>query len=105
MPRKHPNDDPRPAKSQSSGMVHRYKQMKGAGADGKADWSLAEGEAIRHLVATVADQGGAVLLGYSRDQGAYRVIVMDGDEKFTEWIPCTTDVNEALYNLAGTLAG
>jgi hypothetical protein len=105
MPRHRPNgnDDPRPAKGKGNGLTNRYKAGKGTGPGGMADWDRCEGEALRTLVATVANQGGAVLFGYSRDRGAYRVIIMDDDDKITEWIPCNTDVNEAIWNLAGDL--
>lgn len=98
------NHGPEYDKPKGAGMTQRYKNQRGAQNGTLADWDRAEGEAIRVLVSTVCSQGGAVLLGYSRDRGAYRVIIMDDDDKITEWIPCTTDLNEALYNLAAELS-
>lgn len=101
---KYGNHGPEYKDKKGGGLTNRYKQAKGTSSGTMADWDNAEGEAIRYLVSVVANQGGAVLLGYSRDRGAYRIIIMDDDDKITEWIPATTDLNEALYNLAGELA-
>lgn len=102
--RPHGNEDPRKGKAGAGGLTTRYKSTRQPQGGSIADWDKASGEAIRWLVAVVCNQGGAVLLGYSRDRGAYRVIIMDDDDKITEWIPCTTDLDEALYNLAADLA-
>lgn len=104
MTRKHPNEYPGPERKERKGVTERYKQARNVHPDSLADWSMASGEAIRELITSATAEGGAILLGYSRDRGAYRIIIMDDDDKVTEWIPCSTDLDEALYNLAGLLA-
>ena len=84
-------------------MTERYKRAKGSIAGEVADWGTASPAALSHLIQAATAEGGAVLLGYSRDRGAYRIILMDDGDKITEWIPCTTDLDEALYNLAGNV--
>lgn len=68
-----------------------------------AQWGLCSPVLLQSLITTVTDQGGAILLGYSRDQGSYRIIIMDGDDKATKWIPCTTDIDEAIEDLISQL--
>lgn len=79
------------------GIGAAYPAMGNAMA--RADWKQCDSAAIGDLVAYVADLGGAVLLGYSRDGGAYRVVIFDEDDQLKKWVPCTTDITEAMWNL------
>lgn len=66
---------------------------------GDADWTLCEGEALRTLIARCTEEGAAIMFGYSRDRGAYHIVVFDDDGKLSEWIPQNTDVSEGVWNL------
>lgn len=104
MARKHPNEDQRGnSERQSAGLKGKWGQAHGAGSGRSADWGYCDGATLARLVSTVAGQGAAILLGYSADGGAYKVMVLDGPDKFTEWIPCTTDVTEAISILEESL--
>jgi len=64
-----------------------------------ADWSEADGELLRKAVAAIAKNDGAVRLGYSRDGGAYSVGIYGDGDPFTEYVPCTEDINTYLREL------
>lgn len=98
--RRHPNDDQRPGKSKSGGITARLQYGKAADPAVRADWGTVSPVALQALIAAVTETGAAVLLGYSRDRGAYRVLLMDDDGKMPVWIPCTTDVDQAIEDLA-----
>lgn len=80
--------------------LQKYRDENTVDAAGYADWGRCGGEGLRAFVQAVGFQGGAVLLGYSRDKGAYRVIIMDDDDKLTKWIPCTADIDAEVWKLA-----
>lgn len=101
--RSRPNDDPRPEKSTRKTFSQSYGRMDPTRAAGNADWGTVSPQAMQGLVSAATATGGAILLGYSRDRGAYHVVIMDDGGKVSRWIPCTTDVDMALEELANEL--
>ena len=66
-----------------------------------ADWGEANPALIAHCVIVVAQQGGALRFGYSRDGGAFSVGVYgDGDAPYTEYIRPSEDIDAYLRALA-----
>jgi len=86
-------------------LTERWNYQNSKEKHDAADWARCDGEAVIYLIAEVSKRGGAVLFGYSRDKGAYRLIVMDDGGKATEWIPCTTDITEAVWAFSSRLLG
>lgn len=99
------NDDPRGSKKGKGGLTQKYNQHYAAAHEGDADWGTCDGEVLGVLIAGVCETGAAILFGYSRDRGAYRIIVMDDDGKITKWIPCTAEITEALWAFLSDLKG
>ena len=58
-----------------------------------ADWAAADAELLRRVIETIAVDGGAIRFGYSRDGGAYSIGIYGDGDPFTEYLPCTGDVN------------
>lgn len=103
--RKHGNDDPRGNAPRGNGLTARLQYGRAKGGAEEADWGMVSPVEVLALITTVTDQGAAVLFGYSRDRGAYRILIMDDDGKAPVWIPCTTDVDLAIQNLTEELRG
>lgn len=97
------NDDPRGNKGKGAGIKSRWNTAKGSGGGGDCNWGYCDGNTMTRFLHAVAVQGAAVTLGYSRDGGAYMVIILDGEDRIKEWIPSTTDITEALENITDTI--
>ena len=93
------NDDPRGEKRTGTGLTARLQYGRAKEAGAVADWATVSPVAVAALIGVVTDTGAAILFGYSRDRGAYRVLIMDDAGKAPVWIPCTTDVDQALEDL------
>jgi len=63
-----------------------------------ADWESADGTLIAKLAATLAADGGALRLGYTRDGGAYAIGIYGDGEPYTVYVPPSEDLNEWLRN-------
>lgn len=59
-----------------------------------ADWETVDGSLLTKLVATVAKDGGALRLGYTRDGGAYAIGVYGDGDPYTVYVPPAEDLNE-----------
>lgn len=101
--RSRPNDDPRPEKGKRKSFAQSYGAVDPTRAVGTADWGAVSPQAIQGLVSQATAEGGAVLLGYSRDRGAYHIVLMDDGGKVSRWVPCSTDVDAALEDIAQEL--
>ena len=62
-------------------------------------------DTIRSIVQTVANGGGAVMFGQTRDGGAYSVMVLLGDEKIKEYPRDQTDFDNLLVWLIDEYIG
>ena len=67
-----------------------------AGSLGKADWGNARAEWLQAVICVIAQAGGLVSFGYSRDGNAYNLtILLDGDRE-TLWFNANADLDEEL---------
>lgn len=66
------------------------------GSLGKADWGNARAEWLQAVICVIAQAGGLVSFGYSRDGNAYNLtILLDGDRE-TLWFNGNADLDEEL---------
>lgn len=65
-----------------------------------ADWSKADAESIRELIAFAGMAGGAIRFGYSRDGGAYSLGIYGDGPPYTEFVPPSEEINDILDDLA-----
>lgn len=63
---------------------------------GVADWGSVNGEILGKAVAAIAQLGGALRLGYTRDGGAYAIGIYGDGEPFTEYVPPSEDIESYL---------
>jgi len=64
-----------------------------------ADWGTADPDLIVALIDRATKPGGLVSFGYTRDQGAYTVGFLNGDDRFTEYCRPTEDLGTFLRML------
>lgn len=57
-----------------------------------ADWAGVDGLLVVTLAATLAHDGGALRLGYTRDGGAYAIGIYGDGEPYTVYIPPNDDI-------------
>jgi hypothetical protein len=61
---------------------------------------LSDPEMLQYTITAVAQKGGALRLGYTRDGGAYAIGIYGDGDPYTEYISPTEDVNEHLRSIA-----
>ena len=84
------HEDPNPTRR------NRHRSSGG----GKTSWALANPELVMYAVMAVAQRGGALRLGYTRDGGAYAIGVYGDGEPYTDYVSPNEDINQYLRNLA-----
>jgi len=102
--RKGPNDDPRSEKKSKGGLAQKWAQVRTDDNVTNLGWDACDSAALLSLVTTITDQGGAVILGITRDGGALMVTVLDGDSKLKEYVPNNSDVTAVIWSLVERLA-
>jgi hypothetical protein len=88
------------AKAQKEEKQARRRGRRGQGPGASASWIQANGEMLAYCVAAVAQRGGALRLGYTRDGGAFSVGVYGDGEPYTEYVSPKEDINEFLREVA-----
>jgi hypothetical protein len=89
----------RPAKE--AGKEQQLANRRRARGTGEiADWGGADGDALRSAVANVTKHGYALLIGYTRERGAYTVRVIGLEGVDAEYIRPTEDIDLYLTGLA-----
>lgn len=89
----------RPSKEQDApAQLANRRARRGSGE--VADWSAADCGALRTAIATITKRGYAVLLGYTRDKGAYTVRIYGVDGMEPEYVRPTEDIDLYLAGLA-----
>ncbi len=80
----------------------KAKQARGrrAAAVAAADWRAVDWRPVAALTIALADAGGALRLGSTRDGGAYALGVYLGDDYATEYVKPTEDWRAALGEIA-----
>lgn len=80
-------------KGSSSG---RMSKLAGQQPGGGADWGNCDPRWLQAVTVGITALGGALILGLSRDGGAYNVtLLLDGERK-QFWISCTADLEAEL---------
>lgn len=72
---------------------------------GIADWASADPAVVLQAIAVVSFRGGALRFGYSRDGGAYAIGIYLSDDRYTEYVRPSEDIDEYLRGLAEDLNG
>lgn len=78
-------------------IAHR-RQARGTGE--VADWGAVDAHRLRTAIANIAKHGYAVLIGYTRERGAYTVRVVGLEGVDPDYIRPTEDVDLYLDGLA-----
>jgi len=80
----------------------RSKQARGRrkSAAGELDWRTFDWEGFAALTVALANSGGAIRVGATRDGGAWALGIYKGDDYATEYIKPTEDVQEAMLEIA-----
>lgn len=73
------------------------QSLKGSG--GTADWMNADPTLMLELVNVIANEGGAVRYGYTRDGGAYSIGIYLGDQSKTYYCNEAEGINETVREL------
>jgi len=79
--------------------MHR-KRRENTSQDGIADWTGADGDALKAAIAAISAIGGALRLGYTRDGGAYAIGIYGDGDPFTEYVSPRDDIDEHLRGIA-----
>lgn len=73
--------------------------------DNVADWGSADPKILLRAVETLANRGGALRLGYSRDGGAYAIGIYLSNDRYTEYVRPHEDINYYLQSLVEDFDG
>lgn len=102
----------KPVRNSKRGSVDNASRLAALGKTEKstagADWGTADARWLAACIAGISAVDGAIMFGYSRDGGAYRVIVyLDGDSAKLWWNgDCDVNIElEALWTYIDGLAG
>jgi len=87
-------------KSKRQESNQRRRRSGGAKGGTGANWMLCDPEMLQYTITAVAQKGGALRLGYTRDGGAYAIGIYGDGDPYTEYISPTEDVNEQLRSIA-----
>lgn len=69
-----------------------------------ADWQNCDPKRLQAVVVGITGLGGAVTFGLSRDMGAHSLTLLLDDSRKTLWFNGGADLDEALDEVAATLA-
>lgn len=76
------------------------RRRRNRGSQIPADWSGVDADAIRTAIGSVANSGGALRFGYTRDGGAYAIGVFGDGDPYTEYLRPSDDIERYLQELA-----
>lgn len=79
-------------------------RRKARGSGEIADWGSVDGALLQQCVERVTKHGYALLVGYTRDQGAYTVRVVGLENVDADYIRPTEDINLYLTGLSEDFA-
>lgn len=81
MPRKQLNDNRTGGSTKTDKVSKLQGLLKGKQASEPVDWTAVDPGYVLSLIAAIANEGGAVRFGYTRDGGSYTVGIYLGDER------------------------
>lgn len=86
--------------------LDKIREKRAARGQGEiADWATADPALLLGAIATLANRGGAIRFGYSRDGGAYSIGIYLANDKFTEYVRPSEDINYYLQSVIEDFAG
>jgi hypothetical protein len=91
-------EGPAPSQRSRSGGTKRIRQ-RADGAKGPASFNELANNALLNTLALVLASGGAMLLGQTRDGGAYLVRAWVGGDHFEDYITTVAEWDEVLSGL------
>ena len=84
-------------KDQNGNALGGFKAPKAAGsASNGADWMDCDGKELQKAIAAASFKHGALRFGYSRDGFAYAVGIYIGEQRITEYIRPSEDIDNYL---------
>lgn len=86
-------------KKSSGALAGKWTQAAPEAQGMAADWDSCDATALHALVVSLTRLGCAVILGYTSDGGACIVTVLDGPDRYKEYIPATADLSDAVWKL------
>jgi len=78
----------------------RRRRSGNGGARGASNWMLVDAEMLQYAITAVAQKGGALRLGYTRDGGAFAIGIYGDGDPYTEYVSPQEDINEHLRSIA-----
>lgn len=95
-------DNKNEGRSAAANKRERAKQARGRrkSASGELDWRSFDWEGFAALTVALANSGGAIRVGATRDGGAWALGIYKGDDYATEYIKPAEDVQEAMLEIA-----
>jgi hypothetical protein len=97
-------EGPAPSQRSRSGGTKRIRQ-RAEGATGPASFKELGNNALLNTLALVLASGGAMLLGQTRDGGAYLVRAWVGGDQFEDYVTSVDEWNEVLTGLRDAAEG
>jgi hypothetical protein len=88
------------AKDQKQEKQQRRRRGNQNTGGAPASWMLVDAEQLVYVIAAVAQKGGALRLGYTRDGGAFAIGIYGDGDPYTEYVSPKEDMSEYLRNLA-----
>jgi hypothetical protein len=77
----------------------REERRAARGTGSIADWSSCDAGLLRELLGLVAGCGFALMVGYTRDRGAYTIRVVGDDAAEPVYVRATEEIDTALQDL------
>ena len=74
------------------GASNASRRRKARGNSVRADWNSVDAGLLQQAIATVAEGGGAIRFGYTRDGGAYAIGILGDGDPYTEYLRPSDDV-------------
>lgn len=78
----------------------RRRRTTSSAGGAPANWMLVDAEQLVYTITAIAQKGGAVRLGYTRDGGAYAIGIYGDGEPYTEYVSPKEDMSEFLRGLS-----
>lgn len=78
-----------------------YRKHRERRSSGLVTWDSIGSELLRDAVSAVSKSGGALRLGYTRDQGAYAIGVYGEGDPYTEYFHSVQDCTEFFLEIIG----
>jgi hypothetical protein len=84
------------------------RRRKARGRQQKADWSSIDSSLLAAAITAVAESGGAIRFGYTRDGGGYAIGFLGDGEPYTEYLRPSDDIaayfEEVIHDFSDEIA-